>query len=460
MKYIESYPVDKLHEADYNPRSISDSMFVKLCESIQRFGVCIPLIINKSGTLIAGHQRTKAIKLCNIKNVPVYVSEHKVAIHDEIRFNMLHNKIDGHNAEVYIIGRHVAHTFVHIAPNNIRVQQNRNTIQITENANLLCKYGEFGGCVADVGSGRVIYGQMYATACAQCGIQCLVYYIDSESAYDFESILLSDYGEYDFSHLNIKAYSQTYCQMHRKSTQRGSCLYEQHVIPSLRYDLAYIDFGAGECAYASSLKRKGYNFTWYEPFYKKGTGDLNISATVRMIKSIEEKIKMRGELFDVCILDSVLNSSTSLEYEHCIMLTVNSLLKGNGVLYCTTRNALQLQEPLRKKVVQKTKRRNVFYADKNNYTASFNSGTWTMQKFHTREQFLALLNRYFDKIELLKSDSPNSIFTAKCMCPKPFPISEMERVLNIEFNMEYPGGVYHDQHHSLVNLILSLHQTN
>ena len=55
-------PIEALHGADYNPRIISDASFSKLKESLQTFGVCKPVIANSNGILIAGHQRTKAMK--------------------------------------------------------------------------------------------------------------------------------------------------------------------------------------------------------------------------------------------------------------------------------------------------------------------------------------------------------------------------------------------------------------
>lgn len=61
MKFITK-SIEELHGADYNPRIISDESFSKLKESLRTFGVCKPVIANSNGILIAGHQRTKAMK--------------------------------------------------------------------------------------------------------------------------------------------------------------------------------------------------------------------------------------------------------------------------------------------------------------------------------------------------------------------------------------------------------------
>ena len=62
MKFVKDYPVEKLTPADYNPRKISDESFKRLQESLTKFGVVIPLIINEDNILIAGHQHSVA---CN-----------------------------------------------------------------------------------------------------------------------------------------------------------------------------------------------------------------------------------------------------------------------------------------------------------------------------------------------------------------------------------------------------------
>ena len=97
-------PIEALHGTDYNPRRISDASFSKLKESLRTFGVCKPVIANSNGILIAGHQRTKAMKEIGITDVPCYVNEKKIAIHDEIRFNLFHNSIETENSQVSIKG--------------------------------------------------------------------------------------------------------------------------------------------------------------------------------------------------------------------------------------------------------------------------------------------------------------------------------------------------------------------
>jgi len=56
---IERILINKLKPATYNPRQISKSQFDSLRESIDKFGLVDPIIVNKDMTIIGGHQRYK-----------------------------------------------------------------------------------------------------------------------------------------------------------------------------------------------------------------------------------------------------------------------------------------------------------------------------------------------------------------------------------------------------------------
>lgn len=52
--------LSELRPANYNPRKISDSSFEGLGNSIERFGLMVPIIWNeRSGNIVGGHQRYK-----------------------------------------------------------------------------------------------------------------------------------------------------------------------------------------------------------------------------------------------------------------------------------------------------------------------------------------------------------------------------------------------------------------
>ena len=56
---IERILINELKPATYNPRQISTKQYKDLEESIDKFGLVDPIIVNKDMTIIGGHQRYK-----------------------------------------------------------------------------------------------------------------------------------------------------------------------------------------------------------------------------------------------------------------------------------------------------------------------------------------------------------------------------------------------------------------
>lgn len=56
---LEKIKISKLKPANYNPRQITKKQFNDLKESIVRFGLVDPVIVNADLTVIGGHQRLK-----------------------------------------------------------------------------------------------------------------------------------------------------------------------------------------------------------------------------------------------------------------------------------------------------------------------------------------------------------------------------------------------------------------
>ena len=62
---IEKRRIEDLKPADYNPRKQlkpGDAEYEKIKNSILHFGYVDPIIINKDGTIIGGHQRATVMK--------------------------------------------------------------------------------------------------------------------------------------------------------------------------------------------------------------------------------------------------------------------------------------------------------------------------------------------------------------------------------------------------------------
>ncbi len=440
--------IDELTGADYNPRKISEEAFIKLQESLKLFGVCKPVIVNENGILIAGHQRTKAMRKVGITNIPAYILKTKIAIHDEIRFNLMHNSIETENSKAYIKNADkLDYGFTIIDYTDIEIIEYNNGSILKEICRLLVKYGTWGSIIIN-DKGTVIHNNDYAAACKKLNLPCLVYKMTDTKALQFLEYMKIDYGRYDYEALGVKAYNQTYCQMNRNG-KIHSRLYEGYVIPTLNKKQRIIDFGAGKKEYATRLKEQGYLIKAYEPHLKKpGTEKLDVRQVVKDINEIEKDISKNG-LYDVVILDSVLNSITSLEFEHYVMVACNSLLNDNGVFFTGTRNlyAAELQRDVSADGV-----RYVQFLDQDKFCATFRKGVWTMQKFNSGKMLKELCSKYFDEVKVI--DNTTSQIFAICKKPKKLDIKEYEKALNIEFNMEYPNNYRHNKHEKIVKAIL------
>ena len=66
---IEKIEINKLKPATYNPRQISKKQYNDLKDSIEKFGLVDPIIINKDFTVIGGHQRLKVCKELKYKDI-------------------------------------------------------------------------------------------------------------------------------------------------------------------------------------------------------------------------------------------------------------------------------------------------------------------------------------------------------------------------------------------------------
>lgn len=68
-------PVRELHPAEYNPRKWDSTAVAQLSESIKRYGIVDPLLVNsasnRKGVVIGGHFRLAVIKKLGITEVPV-----------------------------------------------------------------------------------------------------------------------------------------------------------------------------------------------------------------------------------------------------------------------------------------------------------------------------------------------------------------------------------------------------
>jgi len=99
MKIVQ-YKVKDVKPAKYNPRKISDSAFEGLKESLKKFGLVDPLIVNtRTGVLVGGHQRLKAAEAVGMKTVPVVEIDLSPAEEKALNITLNNQAISGEYSE-------------------------------------------------------------------------------------------------------------------------------------------------------------------------------------------------------------------------------------------------------------------------------------------------------------------------------------------------------------------------
>ena len=98
---IKQHNINDLIFAEYNPRQLTKDQYKNLKDSIKRFGLVDPIIINKNkerkNTVIGGHQRLKVAKDLNIEKIPCV--ELDLSIDKEKELNIRLNQIIAENID-------------------------------------------------------------------------------------------------------------------------------------------------------------------------------------------------------------------------------------------------------------------------------------------------------------------------------------------------------------------------
>ena len=90
---IESKLIKDLKPATYNPRQISTKQYKDLKESIKKFGLVDPIIVNKDNTVVGGHQRLKICK--ELKHIEIDCVVLDLSKEEERELNIRLNKNSG-----------------------------------------------------------------------------------------------------------------------------------------------------------------------------------------------------------------------------------------------------------------------------------------------------------------------------------------------------------------------------
>ena len=91
---IKHYPIGDLISAEYNPRQLTKDQFSQLKDSVKRFGLVDPIIVNthkdRKNIVVGGHQRIKVADALKIDKIPCV--EVKLNLEKERELNIRLNK--------------------------------------------------------------------------------------------------------------------------------------------------------------------------------------------------------------------------------------------------------------------------------------------------------------------------------------------------------------------------------
>lgn len=96
MKWnLEKRKVKELYEYAKNARTLTKEQAAHLYASIDKFGLCEPIVINQDGTVIGGHQRLRTMRKMGYKEVDVYVPDTPLGEREVEELNIRLNKNSG-----------------------------------------------------------------------------------------------------------------------------------------------------------------------------------------------------------------------------------------------------------------------------------------------------------------------------------------------------------------------------
>ncbi len=437
-----AYPIDRLRGADYNPRAISDKDLARLQDSVRQLGVVKP-IIARNDLIVAGHQRTRALRAMGATTAPVFHLSQSTTTYDEVRFNQLHNGTDldcgDEDARIQADLTGLS-GYTTVAPTDISANMRGRQAPVRHQiAELILKYGSWGGCVATQ-DGTIIHAAQYAIAARMVGAPLTTYVIGDEQREAAVRYLSAVYGRFSYDGIERQTYIQTLAQMHRLNDggkkSNKSLLYESMVIPWLRENpkARGLDFGSGWGAYAKRLRGQGYEILDVELFRRAaGRNAIDVGAVHRMIDRMEAAVRAHGR-FDFIVLDSVLNSIDCAEAEQAVMRTINALARPGAVLFFSGRKRERLDSVARFTKVGGSQR-TVEFPDADGMTALYRAGHWFFQKFHTAEQVAALAADYGLAIQRHVRTASSTSWQVMATKDRDVPLQEAIAAARYEFNL-------------------------
>ena len=437
-----AYPVAALRGAEYNPRVISPAALVALERSLRTIGVAKPIIIN-GDLIVAGHQRTQALRRMGVTHAPVCALPAGLNQSDEIRFNQLHNGVDFDlGDEAAAAGASATLGFEDVPADRLSGNGQAQGANVrAEICSLLNRYGNWGACVA-LQSGPVIHGAQYALACMILGIAARVFRVADSAGAEAAELLNGRYGQFNYEHLPRASWVQSFAQPFRlreaAEVANRSALYEGYVLPALRPGERVLDFGCGQGDYVKLLKRQGVDIIGVEFFARQGNSIAG-GLVNGMIDQLCEALRVGGP-FDVVVADSVLNSVDTLQAEGDVLNCLHAFTRRGGRVYFSGRSRARFENRNKTRTHSvRNGEKAVIFLDDDGFSGVFHHGNWFYQKFCTPQQVDALVRPHFaGSSAMVKCDTDRW----RVMVTKDAEIAEETAVQSLarEFDLPWPKG--------------------
>lgn len=441
---VFDFDISKIEPADYNPRKIDDDSISSLKKSLEVLG-CVKPIIVRGKTIVAGHQRTKALSLLGVKKAVVFLISGESTAYDEVRFNQLHNGTDlDFGAENTTLKLPEGKTgFVFVDPDNISCDNfSRGAVIRSEIMNLILKYGLWGSCVCNT-KGEVFHAAQYAISCKILNKPLLAFVVDDQNEEFARESLARKYGVFSYEKIKRETYIQTFAQLNRLRKEEGegkqskSKIYEIEVIPFFKENpkARFLDFGCGKGDYVAKMKRMGADIHGVELFRRKeGEDSIDVSAVNKMIDDCIKSINLHG-LFDFVVCDYVLNSVDSTQAEIDVMNCLVAFCKPGGIICFSgrTRDTVEQFNNYRYIKNETYHSRRIYFLDENGFTANFRFGRWFFQKYHTEQQVDELASKH--GIGDYKKFYKRGIFYIRGLNVGCFPVKSLIDSLRREFDI-------------------------
>lgn len=436
--------ISVLRGADYNPRSISDDDLVALTESLRKLGQVKPLIV-RGDLLVAGHQRTRALRSIGVTRAAVFRLSADTTVYDEVRFNQLHNGtgFDAGDEQAHIQGGFDRAGW-HVV-DGARVGANFRGLLANvrdEICVLINRYGPWGGIVA-TRRGEVLHGAQYALAAFLTRSPLTVHVIEDDKVEFAKAALGRDYGVFNYDGIERHTYVQTLAQMYRLRKDgdgNRSWLYDDMVVPIAvaKPGWRWLDFGSGYGDYAKAMRRRGLDFSDVELFRRGSSHALDVRAIHGMIDKLVDDLATGGR-YDAVVCDSVLNSVDSLEAEAAVMTTLNAFTKPGGRVFISGRpkEVIAYNSRVTKRRDAKN-RRAVDFLDENGFSAIFRAGHWFFQKYHAAAEIEPLCERFGLRIDRRARETTSWRVAATKVAE--LPPEQISRALAFEFDASLGDG--------------------